>query len=105
MPHYVGWDVSPKTIAICVVDEQGGRLWRGFCVTDPGAISARISKYGGVDAKVGIETGAMTPWLVHGLRSAGLDVQCLDARRVTASLQLGCIVSGDLASHSAGPRR
>jgi len=24
----------------------------------------------------------MTPWLVHGLRSAGLDVECLDARRV-----------------------
>jgi hypothetical protein len=22
----------------------------------------------------------MTPWLVHGLRSTGLDVACLDAR-------------------------
>ena len=69
MPHCVGLDVSQKTTAICVVDEQGGRPWRGVCATDPGAISARISKYAGIDTKVGIETGAMTPWLVHaGLR-------------------------------------
>ena len=52
----------------------------------PGPISARISKHAGVDAKVGIETGSMTPWLVHGLRSTGLNVQCLDARRVKAAL-------------------
>jgi transposase len=88
MPHYVGLDVSQKTTAICVVDEQGRRLWRGVCATDPGPISARISKHAGVDAKVGLETGSMTPWLVHGLRSAGLAVQCLDARRVKAALQM-----------------
>src|SRR6187431_1300511 len=88
MPHYVGLDVSQKTTAICVVDAQGKRLWRGVCATDPGPISARISQHAGVDAKVGIETGSMTPWLVHGLRSAGLDVQCLDARKVKAALQM-----------------
>src|SRR3954466_3680211 len=88
MPHYVGLDVSQKTTAICIVDEQGRRLWRGVCATDPGPISARVSKHAGIDAKVGIETGSMTPWLVHGLRGAGLNVQCLDARRVKAALQM-----------------
>ena len=83
----LGWTCQ-KTTAICVVYEQGRRLWRGGCATDPGAISARISKYAGVDAKVGIDTGSMTPWLVHGLRGAGLNVQCLDARRVKAALQM-----------------
>ena len=88
MPHYVGLDVSQKTTAICVVDEQGRRLWRGVCATDPEPISARISKYACVDAKVGVETGSMTPWLVNGLRGAGLNVQCLDARKVKAALQM-----------------
>ena len=88
MQHYVGLDVSQKTTAICVVDEQGRQLWRGVCVTDPGAISARVVKHAGVDAKLGVETGSMTPWLVHGLRSAGLEVDCLDARRVKAALQM-----------------
>ena len=74
MPHYVGLDVSQKTTAICVVDEKGKRLWRGVCTTGPEPISDRISKRAAIDAKVGIETGAMTPWLVHGLRSAGLNV-------------------------------
>ena len=73
MPHYVGLDVSQKTRAICVVDEQGQRLWRGACATDPGAIAAHVLRHAGVDIKVGVETGSMTPWLVHGLRSAGLD--------------------------------
>jgi transposase len=88
MPHYVGRDVSQKTTAICVVDEQGQRRWRGACTTDPGAISARVLKHAGVDAKVGVETGSMTPWLVHGLRDAGLDVRCLDARQVKVALQM-----------------
>jgi transposase len=88
MPHYVGLDVSQKTTAICVVDEQGQRLWRGECTTDPGAISARVLKHAGVDAKVGVETGSMTPWLVHGLRGAGHDVRCLDARQVKVALQM-----------------
>ena len=35
MPHYVGLDISQKTTAICVVDEQGKRLWRGVCTTGP----------------------------------------------------------------------
>ena len=35
MPHYVGLDVSQKTTSICVVDEQGRRLWRGASPRTP----------------------------------------------------------------------
>ena len=88
MPHYVGLDVSQKTTSICVMDEQGCRLWRGVCTTHPDPIATRVLRHAGRDAKIGIETGSMTPWLVHGLRAAGLDVACLDARRVKAALQM-----------------
>lgn len=87
MPHSAGLDVSQKTTAICVVDAEGRRVWRGACPTDPSQISQIIFKHAGAEAKLGLETGAMTPWLVHGLRAAGLHVAVLDARRVKAALQ------------------
>ena len=79
MPHYVGLDVSQKTTAICVVDEQGKRVWRGVCTTGPEPISDRISKHAGAHVKVSIESGSMPSWLVPGLHNAGLNVQCLEA--------------------------
>ena len=88
MSHFVGLDVSQKTTAICVVDASGRRLWRGVCATDPEQISSHVARHAGLDAKVGVETGAMAPWLVHGLRAAGVDVDCLDARRVKVALQM-----------------
>jgi transposase len=88
MPFYVGLDVSQKTTAICVVDRHGGRRWRGACATDPSVIASTVSRHAGADAKIGVETGSMTPWLIHGLRGAGLNVECLDARRVKAALQM-----------------
>jgi transposase len=47
-----------------------------------------VSQHAGADAKIGVETGSMTPWLIHGLRGAGLNVECLDARRVKTALQM-----------------
>ena len=88
MPFYVGLDVSQKTTTICVVDHRGGRHWRGACATDPSVVASVVSRHAGANAKIGVETGSMTPWLVHGLRGAGLAVECLDARRVKAALQM-----------------
>ena len=42
----------------------------------------------GDDARIGIETGAMTPWLVHELRNLGLEVVCLGARQARAALKM-----------------
>lgn len=85
---YVGLDVSQKSTAICVVNERGQRQWRGTCASDPHVLASQLKRHAGADARIGIETGAMTPWLVHGLRQAGLNVDCLDARRVKAALQM-----------------
>ena len=87
MTRCVGLDVS-KLTAVCVVDETGRRLWRGQCATDPEQIERMIKGQAGDDAQVGLETGPMTPWLVHELRGRGLDVTCLDARHARAALKM-----------------
>ena len=88
MSHYVGLDVSQKMTAICVVDSSGRRVWRGQCTTDPEHIRRTVVRYGGEDARIGLETGPMTPWLVHELRGLGLDITCLDARHARAALRM-----------------
>ena len=72
MTHFVGLDVSQKMTAICVIDDAGRRLWRGQCPTVPEQISVLVRRPAGDDARIGIETGAMTPWLVHELRDFAL---------------------------------
>jgi len=86
--RFVGLDVSQKLTAICVVDETGRRLWRGQCATDPDQIERAVRGHAGEDAHVGLETGPMTPWLVHELRGRGLTIICLDARHASAALKM-----------------
>jgi transposase len=81
-------DVSQKIIVICVVDNAGDRLWRGQCPTVPEQITVLVRRHAGDDARIGIETGAMTPWLVHELRNLGLEVVCLDARHARATRKM-----------------
>jgi len=88
MTQYVGLDVSQKTTAICVVDAAGRRLWRGQCASVPERIEQTVRRQAGDDARIGIETGPMTPWLVHELRGRGLEVACLDARHARAALKM-----------------
>ncbi|HEX3349461.1 MAG TPA: transposase, partial [Acetobacteraceae bacterium] len=73
---------------MCVVDETGGRVWRGQCATEPGQIARMVSGHAGDGARIGIETGSMTPWLVHELRGQGFDITCLDARHASAALKM-----------------
>jgi transposase len=88
MTLFVGLDVSQKMTAICVVDDAGRRVWRGQCASDPEQIERVVRRHAGDDARIGLETGPMTPWLVHELRARALDVTCLDARHARAALKM-----------------
>jgi transposase len=55
---------------------------------DPEQIRRVLTRHGGEDVRVGLETGPMTPWLVHELRGFGLDITCLDARHARAALRM-----------------
>ena len=71
MARFIGLDVSQKLTSICVVDDAGRRLWRGKFHSEPEAIARTVRHHAGDDASMGIETGPMTPWLVHELRARG----------------------------------
>src|ERR1700756_5651932 len=86
--RFVGLDVSQKMTAICIIDNAGRRLWRGQCSSVPEQICDVVLRHAGANVRIGIETGAMTPWLVHELRNLGLEVVCLDARHARAALEM-----------------
>ena len=88
MARFVGLDVSQKLTSICVIDDIGRRVWRGQCASHPEQIARLISRHAEGPAGIGIETGPMTPWLVHELRARALDVTCLDARHASAALKM-----------------
>jgi len=88
MARFVGLDVSQRLTSIRVVDDAGRRLWRGQCRSDPEEIERTVRSRAGDDASIGIETGPMTPWLVHELRGRGLNIVCLDARHASAALKM-----------------
>jgi transposase len=88
MAQFVGLDVSQKLTAICVVDNAGRPLWRGQCPTAPEQIEQAIRRHAGDGAAIAIETGPMTPWLVHELCGRRLKVVCIDARHARAALKM-----------------
>ena len=86
--RFVGLDVSQRSTSVCILDGHGARVWRGKCATDPSVIEEVIRARAGGPARIGLETGPLTPWLAHELRSRGLEVVCLDARQARAALAL-----------------
>ena len=80
MRMFAGLDVGFKRTAVCVVDEAGRIVWRGVVDTHPEALSRALQRWGGKLAKVGLESGSMTPWLARELAKAGFPVVCMDAR-------------------------
>jgi transposase len=85
--YYVGLDVSLKSTHICVMDRHRQVVWRGSADTQPSMIAERLKKWKGHLAKVGLETGSMTPWLYHELKGLGFPVVCMDARRAADALK------------------
>ncbi len=56
MAHSVGLDVPQRSTSICIIDERGGRVWRGKCATDPAAIAETVRTRAGGPGRVGLET-------------------------------------------------
>lgn len=87
MEQYIGLDVSMKETAISI-RQDGKRIWRGKCASDPQLLAAVIRKRAPYVCRVVFETGPLSVWFYHALTAEGMPAICIDARHAKASLDM-----------------
>lgn len=86
MDYYVGLDVSLRSVAVCVVDADGKHVFESTVECEIEDIVRCLEDLPVSTMRIGFESGAMSQHLYYGLRSAGFDVVCMEARQVNAAL-------------------
>ena len=86
MSYFVGLDVSLRSVAVCVIDQEGLIVLEQSVDCEAETIDACLGKFKDQIAKVGFEAGVMSQTLFYGLQDAGYDVVCMEARHVSAAL-------------------
>lgn len=87
MKQHIGLDVSLKDTSISV-REDGKRIWRGKCPSDPKLLAEVIRKRAPEAERVVFETGPLSVWFYHALTAEGLPAICIDARHAKAALDM-----------------
>src|ERR1700741_2020889 len=87
MEEYIGLDVSMKETSVST-REAGERIWRGKCASDPRIIAELIRRRAPSVKRVVFETGPLSIWFYHSLRTEGLPAICSDARHAKAALDM-----------------
>jgi transposase len=88
MDTYVGLDVSQRETSVCVIDDDGDKLWEGTCASTPESILEVVSARAGNCRIVVFETGPLAVWHWHTLKQAGLPIACIHARHAHAAIAL-----------------
>jgi transposase len=86
MELYVGLDISQLMTHLCVVDGKGKRIWEGKCRTTAEEIAETIRIHAAQAQLIGMESGALSPYLWHELTATGLPVVCIEARHAHRTL-------------------
>jgi transposase len=88
MKHYVGLDVSQKSTAVCIIDQAGKMVSEGQCLTKPVDLINYLKKRSDSIEKIGMESGALSPWLYTQLTKAGLPVVMLETFHAYRALSM-----------------
>ena len=88
MKYYAGLDVSNAETSICIVDENNNIVKQAKVSSDPFSIHRYLQKTGLPFEKIGLEAGALSHWLVTGLRNENLNIICIDSRFMAAILAI-----------------
>lgn len=76
---YCGIDLSSKTTALCVVNEQDKVVCEREVATDPDRIARQLQAFRGVLCLV--EAAPMAEWCKRGLEAKGIECRIIDTRR------------------------
>lgn len=87
MEQYIGLDVSLKDTSISI-RQEGKRIWRGKCASDPKLLAEVIRKRAPHAKRVVFETGPLSVWFYHALTAEALPAICIDARHAKAYLDM-----------------
>ena len=86
MTLYAALDVALEKTALCIVDRDGTIILEVNVATDPEALAARLTPFRSKLARLGLEAGPLSEWLVRGLQQHGLDAVLMETRHVRAAL-------------------
>jgi transposase len=86
MTYYAALDVSLRSVAICIVDDQGEIHFEESIDSDVEDIVHCFTRFDQPIRSVGLEAGTLTQYLTYGLQKAGFEVICMEARQVKNAL-------------------
>ena len=86
MTYYAALDVSLRSVAICIIDDQGAICLERTVGSEVSDIVACLSGFDQPIETVGFEAGTLSQYLAQGLQSDDFEVVCLEARQVSAAL-------------------
>jgi transposase len=81
-----GQDVSLRSVAICIVDAKGKVVLERNVTFEIAEIAACLNRFAQPLTLVVFDAGAMRQHLFSGLKSAGFETVCMQARHVNAAL-------------------
>ncbi len=84
--HYMGLDVSARSVNLCVVDIEGRVVHERKLSSDPAEIAQHILSLPFPIVRVGLEAGMLSQHIYGHLAEANIPVVCVETRHMKAAL-------------------
>ncbi|MGI9354726.1 MAG: IS110 family transposase [Rhizobiaceae bacterium] len=78
--------MSQDECAICILNDDGTRLYEGTCPPDPDQIFLAVSENVGTVERIVHESGPLSIWLTRELTKRAVPSVCIDARAANKAL-------------------
>jgi transposase len=87
MTYYAALDVSLRSVAVCIIDDQGTYHLERKVPSEVEDIVECLEAFAEPIELIGLEAGMLTQYLHYGLTAAGYTVACLETHHVKEALK------------------